>query len=187
MRILLFLFFLFFISCKSLKTNIKFDSTINDSTFVNIKNFSNDFVFDMRYASQNNFLNQKVYDCSECYLRYQTVKYLIEANSTFIKKGYKIKLFDCYRPLDVQKKMWEIVPNPTYVADPKKGSIHNRGGAVDITLVNVNGEELDMGTGFDFFGPEASHNFTSLNKEVLKNRKILKKIMFKNNFLSFDS
>ena len=80
-----------------------------------------------------------MYDCAECFLRLKTVKALIMANDKFIKKGYKIKLFDCYRPLDIQKKMWALVPNPEYVADPAKGSIHNRGGAVDITLVTLDG------------------------------------------------
>ena len=159
----------------------------NDSTFVNLKEYSSDFLFDMKYATDNNFLKSKVYDCGECYLRYKTVKSLIQANEAFLKKGYRIKLFDCYRPVDIQKRMWEIVPNPEYVADPKKGSIHNRGGAVDITLVNEKGLELDMGTGFDFFGPEAGHDYKNLSEEVKKNRKLLKKIMLRNNFRAFNS
>ena len=61
--------------------------------------------------------------------------------------------------------MWQIVSNPSYVADPAKGSIHNRGGAVDITLVDTNGKEFDMGTPFDFFGIEASHNYTKLSRK----------------------
>jgi D-alanyl-D-alanine dipeptidase len=104
-----------------------------------------------------------------------------------MKKGYKIKFFDCYRPLDIQKKMWKIVSNPSYVADPSKGSIHNRGGAVDITLVDSNGKELDMGTAFDFFGVEASHNYPNLSQEVKANREFLKRIMTENGFDSFDS
>lgn len=101
--------------------------------------------------------------------------------------GYKIKLYDCYRPLDVQKKMWEIVPDANYVAPPKNGSIHNRGGAVDITLVDKDGNELDMGTSFDHFGPEASHNYKSMSEEVLKNRNLLKKVMTENNFDFYES
>lgn len=80
--------------------------------------------------------------------------------------------------------MWEIVPNPTYVADPARGSIHNRGGAVDITLTDFSGNELDMGTPFDHFGPEASHNFKTLSAEVLANRKLLKDVMLRNGFRS---
>ncbi len=160
---------------------------ISDTTFVNLRDYSNDFVYDMKYATEDNFLKTKVYDCAECMLRLKTVKALIAANKDFQKKGYKIKLYDCYRPLDIQKKMWEIVSNPTYVADPKKGSIHNRGGAVDISLVDITGKEVDMGTSFDFFGIMASHNFKQLSKEILSNRTYLKNTMIKNGFNSFDS
>ncbi|WP_073416499.1 M15 family metallopeptidase [Flavobacterium defluvii] len=160
---------------------------IEDTTFVNLKDYSKDFVYDMKYATEDNFLKAKVYDCAECFLRLKTVKALVEANKDFMKKGYKIKLYDCYRPLSIQKKMWEIVSNPEYVADPKKGSIHNRGGAVDISIVDANGKEVDMGTAFDFFGPEAGHNYTKLSKQILANRKFLKKIMIQNGFNSFDS
>ncbi len=160
---------------------------IADTTFVNLKDFSRDFIYDMKYATEDNFLKAKVYDCAECLLRFKTVQALIVANNDFKKKGFKIKLYDCYRPLSIQKKMWEIVSNPEYVADPKKGSIHNRGGAVDISLVDNNGKEVDMGTPFDFFGIQASHNYTKLSSEVKSNRKFLKKVMIKNGFNSFDS
>ncbi len=162
-------------------------TAISDTTFVNLKDFSSDFVYDMKYATTDNFLKAKVYDCAECFLRLKTVKALVKANTKFIQKGYRIQLFDCYRPLDIQKKMWKIVANPEYVADPAKGSIHNRGGAVDITLVDNNGKALDMGTPFDFFGPEASHNYQFLSDEVKHNRLVLKQIMQENGFVSFDS
>lgn len=160
---------------------------IADTTFVNLRDYSNDFICDMKYATEDNFLKAKVYDCAECMLRLKTVKALIAANKDFLKKGYRIKLYDCYRPLDIQKKMWAIVSNPEYVADPKKGSIHNRGGAVDISLVDIKGKEVDMGTSFDFFGIQASHNFKQLSKEILSKRLYLKTTMIKNGFNSFDS
>ncbi|MFB9076454.1 M15 family metallopeptidase [Flavobacterium procerum] len=160
---------------------------VSDTSFVNLSDYSSDFIYDMKYATEDNFLKAKVYDCAECMLRLKTVKALIAANKEFLKKGYRIKLYDCYRPLDIQKKMWEIVSNPKYVADPKKGSIHNRGGAVDISLVDADGKEVDMGTPFDFFGIEAGHNFKQLSKEILSKRAYLKTIMIKNGFNSFDS
>ncbi|AWK06789.1 peptidase M15 [Flavobacterium crocinum] len=163
------------------------NSQVSDTTFVNLRDYSNDFIYDMKYATEDNFLKAKVYDCAECMLRLKTVKALIAANNDFLKKGYRIKLYDCYRPLDIQKKMWEIVSNPEYVADPKKGSIHNRGGAVDISLVDITGKEVDMGTSFDFFGIQASHNFKQLSKEILSKRAYLKKVMIQNGFNSFDS
>ncbi|AKA36039.1 M15 family metallopeptidase [Flagellimonas lutaonensis] len=153
-----------------------------DTTFVRLADFSDDFVYDIRYATENNFLKAKVYDCAECYTRVKTAKALIKANKEFISKGYRIKFFDCYRPNSVQYKMWQLVPNPQYVANPVKGSIHNKGGAVDITLVDMQGNELDMGTDFDFFGKKAHHEFTELPDEVLQNRKLLKETMEKHGF-----
>ena len=158
-----------------------------DTTFVNLKDYSSNFDYDMKYATDKNFLKFKVYECEACYLRLKTVKALLKANERFMTKGYRIKLFDCYRPLDVQKKMWSIVSNPEYVADPKKGSIHNRGGAVDVTLVDSNGKELDMGTSFDFFGKESSHEFENFSEEVKSNRKLLRNGMIRFGFRIFDS
>ncbi|MBP6180565.1 M15 family metallopeptidase [Flavobacterium sp.] len=188
--ILLCSFFLI-VSCKSTSISSTVDDKnsqiIADTTFVNLKDYNQDFVYDMKYATPDNFLKAKVYDCAECFLRLKTVNALVKANKKFIKKGYKIKIFDCYRPLDIQKKMWEIIPNPEYVANPAKGSIHNRGGAVDITLVYNNGKELDMGTSFDYFGLEASHNYLNVSPEIKQNRRLLKKIMIQKGFNSFDS
>ena len=167
------------------KQNIELQ--IDTSAFVNLKNFTSDFVFEMKYATSDNFLKESVYPCAECFLQAKTVKHLLEANKEFMAMGYRIKIYDCYRPKSIQRKMWKIVPDANYVANPKKGSIHNRGGAVDITLVDSLGVELDMGTKFDFFGEEASHNYLNLPENILKNRLLLKEIMLKNNFKSFDS
>lgn len=189
MKLRIMLLFVFFVIYNPVQSQEKMicPITISDTTFVNIKDYSQDFVLDMKYATKDNFLKTKVYECESCFLRLKTVISLIEANKQFIKKGFKIKLFDCYRPLDVQKKMWAIVSDPNYVANPAKGSIHNRGGAVDMTIVDKNNIEVDMGTKFDFFGPEAAHDFEGLDKKILENRKFLKKIMKRNNFESFDS
>ena len=162
----------FFTEKKNKANNVPLDisTTVfdtNDTVFVNLKSYKNDFVYDMKYATSDNFMNTQVYDCPECLLRLKTAKSLINASNDFKKMGYKIKLYDCYRPLDVQKKMWTIVSDPNFVANPSKGSIHNKGGAVDISLVDLTGNELDMGTKFDFFGTEASHNYTNLSENVL--------------------
>lgn len=155
--------------------------------FVLLRSLSNDFVFDMKYSTPDNFLKQAVYDCGECYLRKSTAKALVKANEEFKSLGYRIKLFDCYRPLSVQKKMWKILPGTHYVANPAKGSKHNRGAAVDLTLVDAQGKELDMGTPFDFFGKKAHHTCTTLPKKVLENRKLLKGVLNKYNFKSIFS
>ena len=162
-------------------------SNFNDSTFVVLKKLEANFHYDMKYATADNFLKEKVYDCDDCLIRYKTAKQLIIANDSFKKIGYKIKFFDCYRPLSIQKKMWEIYPDKRYVANPAKGSNHNRGSAIDITLVDSLGTELDMGTGFDFFGRKAHHAYQNLPKEVLENRKLLKSVMEANGFWSITS
>jgi D-alanyl-D-alanine dipeptidase len=148
-----------------------------DTTFIRLADYSADFVYDLRYATTNNFLKAKVYDCAECYTRVRTAKALLKANAAFMEKGYKIKFYDCYRPNSVQYKMWEIVPNPQYVANPVKGSIHNKGGAVDITVVTLEGAAVDMGTDFDFFGKKAYHDNYNLPEEILAHRKVLKETM----------
>ena len=157
------------------------------SDFVRLKDLSSDFVYELKYATPDNFLKQAVYDCGECYLRKSTAEALAKANKAFIQLGYRIKLFDCYRPLSVQKKMWKILPGTHYVANPAKGSKHNRGAAVDLTLVDAQGKELNMGTPFDFFGKEAHHTYTQHSKEVLENRKLLKETLDKFNFKSIYS
>ena len=190
-KIIHFFCFLCIISCKSQNSGSvsqnRISSIINDTTFVNLKDYSLDFVYDMKYATADNFLKAKVYDCEACFLRLKTVTALIKVNKKFMKKGFKIKIFDCYRPLDIQKKMWKIVSNPEYVANPAKGSVHNRGAAVDITLVDAAGKELNMGTSFDFFGIEASHNYPNVSMEVKKNRILIRTLMTSNGFNSFDS
>ena len=157
------------------------------SDFVRLKDLSPDFVYELKYATPDNFLKQAVYDCGECYLRKSTAEALVKANEAFKQLGYRIKLFDCYRPLSVQKKMWKILPGTHYVANPATGSKHNRGAAVDLTLVDAQGKELNMGTPFDFFGKEAHHTYTEHSKEVLENRKLLKETLDKYNFKSIYS
>ena len=207
-RIILFCSLILIIGCKEIETkkntessiSVKTDDTVKiervlkkkfktfeglaDSTFVRLADFSDGFAYDMRYATKNNFLKEQVYECAECYTRVKTANALMEANKEFEKKGVKIKFFDCYRPNSVQYKMWEIVPNPQYVANPVKGSIHNKGGAVDITLVTLEDEELNMGTDFDYFGKRAYHDNLDLPQEVLDNRKLLKETMERHGFWS---
>ena len=136
-----------------------------EDKFVNIKTLSPEILLDMKYATADNFLGQVVYDCAECYLRKATAQALVAAQKDFVAQGYSLKLFDCYRPLSVQKKMWKILPGTHYVANPAKGSKHNRGAAVDLTLVEIaTGKEVDMGTPFDTFSPKAHHSYTCPRK-----------------------
>lgn len=162
--------------------------SVPDTGFVVMNEYSGDFVYDMKYATDDNFLNRIVYSCDQCLLRKEVADAIIEANKSLMGQGVRIKFFDCYRPIDVQKQMWEIYPDARYVANPHtSGSIHNRGGAVDITLVTPKGQELDMGTGFDHFGREAHHAYKNLTDTVLANRRLLKETLEENGFQSITS
>ncbi len=102
--------------------------------------------------------------------------------------GFGLKIFDAYRPYSVTEKMWEPIKDDRYVADPKKGSGHNRGIAVDLTIINLKTtKELPMGTGYDNFTDTAHQNFTALPKEILVNRNILKSLMEKHGFIALES
>jgi D-alanyl-D-alanine dipeptidase len=103
------------------------------------------------------------------------------------KKKLLLKLWDCYRPLSVQKLFWALVPDPRYVADPRTGSRHNRGTAVDVTLADAEGRELAMPTGFDDFSPRAGHGETDLPAAVLANRRLLTETMQKAGFRPLQS
>jgi D-alanyl-D-alanine dipeptidase len=154
------------------------DKKVHDTDFVDLSSYKSTFAYDMRYADTNNFLKEKVYECPTCYLRKAVVEALIQVNDSLFNLGFRIKLFDCYRPKSVQLKMWDIFPDGRYVANPhKNGSVHNRGGAVDITLETLEGVELDMGTGFDHFGKEAHSDYMQHSDTVLANRAFLKNSM----------
>lgn len=134
-------------------------------------------LLEIRYATTNNFTKSIIYDCPKCFLRPDVAKALISVQKKLKEKGMGLKVFDCYRPSPYQQKLWDKVPNPNYVTPPKKGSMHSRGAAVDLTIVDKNGNELDMGTPYDFFGVEAHHTYTKHGAKVNENRKLLKSLM----------
>jgi len=144
-------------------------------------------VLDIRYATSNNFLHRAVYKQARCFLVKEAALKLQEVQNELKQLGLGLKIFDGYRPLRVQKKMWQIMPNPKYVANPAKGSRHNRGCAVDLTLVDSTGKELNMPTEFDNFTVKAHHNYMKLPARVRLNRWILKTVMEKHGFKSISS
>ncbi len=147
--------------------------------WVELKSLDSSFVYDIRYATTHNFVHRKMYPCGKCFVRPVVAQALLKIQKELKLRGWGLKLFDCYRPGKVQQILWHIRPDPRYVADPKKGSMHNRGVAVDLTIVDQNGKELDMGTPFDYFGKKAYHAYKHLKDTVLKNRIFLKNLMMK--------
>ena len=160
------------------KPNIDYDST----QWTDIHILDGSISLDLRYATPFNFVKEKMYDCGRCFLRKEVASQIARIHKELQEDGLGLKMFDCYRPRPIQWKLWEKVPDPRYVADPRKGSMHNRGSAIDLTIVDEEGNELDMGTAFDFFGPEAYHNYTGHSTAILENRKKLKGIMEKHGF-----
>ena len=144
---------------------------------------------DLRYAGVNNFMHEKLYPpVFTTYLRKPAADALAKIQSQLKEMGLGLKIFDAYRPYSVTEKMWEPVKDDRYAADPKKGSGHNRGVAVDLTLINLKTkEELNMGTGFDNFSDTAHHAFTNLPAAILQNRLLLKNIMEQNGFKALDT
>lgn len=137
---------------------------------------------DMRYATNNNFVQEKMYECGRCFLRPAAARAVAAAHRELQRQGLALKMLDCYRPRPVQWKLWEKVPDRRYVSDPRKGSMHNRGAAVDLTLADSTGRELDMGTPYDFFGPEAHPSYQALPDSVLANRALLRETMIRHGF-----
>lgn len=138
---------------------------------------------DMRYATENNFVQEKMYECGRCFLRPEAARAVVAAQRELQKRGLALKMFDCYRPRPVQWKLWEKVPDKRYVSDPRKGSMHNRGAAVDVTLTDSTGRQLEMGTPYDFFGPEAHFSYRALPDSVRANRALLRETMMEQGFL----
>ncbi len=155
------------------------ESPASDSEFVRIKDYIPTIQVDLAYASENNFTKKKIYDFDEAYLRYGTVKKLKSAQEEFLAEGYSILIWDAYRPVYVQEKLWEIYPDPTFVANPNTGfSSHSRGNTIDITLVDAKtGELLEMPTDFDAFGPKADRDYSDCTEKAAANAKMFEDVM----------
>lgn len=149
---------------------------------IKLSDIDNSFMFDIRYATKNNFAKTKMYPAANCAINIDTAVKLIAANEEFKRHGYRIKIFDAYRPLSVQKYMWKVTPSKKYVSNPKYGSIHNRGCAIDMTLVDKNGKEISMPSNYDEFSNRAHINYNGGVSKARENREFLAKIMMKHGF-----
>ncbi len=135
-------------------------------------------VEDLRYATVDNFLGRAVYpDGARCLLLAPVAERLARVARALEPKGFRLQAWDCYRPIHVQWAMWRLVPVKGYVADPHTGSNHNRGGAVDVTLVTLQGEPVEMPTPFDTFGPAAHHGSSTATPDARAHRELLRQAM----------
>ncbi|MDZ7332169.1 MAG: M15 family metallopeptidase [candidate division KSB1 bacterium] len=154
---------------------------------VNIKDLDSTIIVDLKYATADNFLHDTLYAANICLLRRAVAERLVKVHRTLQAEGLGLKIWDGYRPLSVQKKMWQKVPDPRYVADPARGSNHNRGAAVDVTLVDRYGNELEMPTKFDDFSPAAASDYPYGSATARKNRERLKQAMRSQGFRATSS
>ncbi|MBL7720543.1 MAG: M15 family metallopeptidase [Chitinophagaceae bacterium] len=146
-------------------------------------------IYDLRYASLNNFMKRLMYPAGTniTFLRAPAANALAQVQSELNQKGLGLKIFDAYRPYSVTVKFWELVKDERYVANPSKGSGHNRGTTVDVTIINLQTKsELNMGTDFDNFSDTAHHEFTHLPEDILQNRILLKTTMERHGFKPYN-
>ncbi|HEX8315406.1 MAG TPA: M15 family metallopeptidase [Flavisolibacter sp.] len=144
-------------------------------------------VFDLSYATKNNFTQTKLYPAgNQTFVRLLVAKALQKVEQDLSHAGYGLKIWDAYRPYGVTKKMWSLVGDERYVANPAKGSGHNRGLAVDLTITK-DGKEVNMGTWFDNFSDTAHHAFKDLPEDVARTRQLLRTTMEKNGFKALET
>lgn len=156
---------------------------LNPTLLVDIRSINPRIALDIRYATTNNFVKQKLYPQARCILRASVAQQLSQVQTDLETRGLGLKVYDCYRPLSIQRRLWEILPDDRYVANPANGSRHNRGAAVDVTLVDRTGKELPMPTGFDDFTERASLDYNNLPAQVLRNRQLLQDAMTRAGFI----
>lgn len=149
---------------------------------VNTQKLNPTITLDIKYATTDNFTHKVVYPSAQCYLLEHVAKALNNVQQELQSQGLGLKIWDGYRPLAVQKTFWNLVPDERYVMPPSKGSRHNRGCAVDCTLVDKHGKELLMPTAFDDFSEKAHADYMDLPDQAIKNRALLQKVMTKHGF-----
>ena len=145
---------------------------------VRVEDWIPDIYTDLRYATDNNFTGQAIYDFSDAYLRYGTVEKLAAVQETVAESGCSLLIWDAFRPASAQFRLWEICPDPAYVANPEKGfSSHSRGNTVDVTLVTTDGQPVDMPTDFDDFTALADRDYSDIEAAAAANARLLESAM----------
>jgi D-alanyl-D-alanine dipeptidase len=136
-----------------------------------------DVTLEIAYATAENFTGKAIYRRAAAYLHADAAERLTAAVALANSAGLRIKLFDAFRPSEAQWALWNHTPDPDYISDPRKGSPHTRGVAVDLTLTGPDGADLEMGTAFDDFSDHAHHGNTEIAAAAQRNRMTLLGIM----------
>lgn len=172
--ILLFSGLMFFTACQAQSPQ---------AGLVNLESLHAGFVLEIRYATPDNFTKEILYPLPRTWLQRKPAEALVLVQKDLQKKGLVLKIFDAYRPLRVQRKMWNLIQDERYVSNPNKNAgRHTRGTAVDVTLVDAKGKDLPMPSDYDDFSERAHGDFAKVTPEQAKNRALLKEAMEKHGF-----
>lgn len=157
-----------------------------DEDLVEVLDYIPSLFVDLKYATEDNFTGKVIYDFTNARLRYGTVKKLAEVQAALAQQGYSLKIWDAYRPAAAQFTLWEVCPDPVYVANPNKGfSSHSRGNTVDVTLALSDGTEVEMPTGFDDFSELANRDYTDVPEPARTNALLLENTMAAHGFTCY--
>jgi D-alanyl-D-alanine dipeptidase len=153
---------------------------------VDLEKLKAGFRFDLRYATDNNFVGVKLYPVARAYLHRDAAQALVAVQRELAPQGLGLKIFDAYRPLSVQQRMWDLIHDDRYVSNPAlNAGRHTRGTAVDLTLVDRDGKELPMPTPFDDFTERAHRDAPGIPADAAHNAKLLEAAMLKHGFLPY--
>ncbi|HEY0900224.1 MAG TPA: M15 family metallopeptidase [Sphingobacteriaceae bacterium] len=167
-------------SLKEYKEHVAVDS---NNALVPLNGAIPGVVYDIRYATGNNFMLEPMYDRPAAYLRLPAARALRSVQEELREQGLGLKIYDGYRPYAVTVAFYEKVKDSVFVASPRRGSRHNRGCAVDLTIIDLKtGKELLMPTPYDDFTKKAHTDYAGVSAEAIRNRELLKKLMVKYGF-----
>lgn len=177
------------VNLNTLQNRQNIDTTVNSSErnedMVNIKEFIPGIAVDLVYSTPDNIHGQTIYNIKNAYLRRGTAVKLKNAQEEFVSRGYRLKVWDAYRPPEAQFKLWEIMPDTRFVVNPWQGfSYHSRGVAIDVTLLDENGKEISMPSGFDDFTARADRDYTDVSPEQALHAQLLEEVMAANGLKS---
>lgn len=159
-----------------------------DGDLVVVQDWIPTIIVELRYATPNNFTGRVIYDFTQAQLRYGTVKKLARVQETLLGEGYSLKIWDAYRPVHAQFRLWEVCPNSAYVANPNTGySSHSRGNTVDLTLVRPDGTEIEMPSDFDEFSAIADRNYGDVSQAARDNVMRLENAMQAEGFVGYSA
>jgi zinc D-Ala-D-Ala dipeptidase len=146
-------------------------------TLVEITEARHDVAIELAYATARNLTGKPIYRQQRCFLQADAEARLLRAVELARPLGLRLKIFDAFRPAEAQWMLWQACPDPDFLADPRQGSPHSRGAAVDVTLLAPDGAEFDMGTPFDAFTPLSFHGCTEVSVAAQRNRLLLLGLM----------